>query len=186
MKTKATKKREITTSDLQPGDFVLLERHPDDKGTDGKPLSAYDAGEFIVVSVGVFAINVVKSGSVYELHSPSTKQLAGPERWMVGAMSRSPEKLQDKFQSVLDECVAVLSGQRKPTWVLSVYDSAMANIQRICPCKPTSPGQCPGTATLTPPRIIYSLPENLKTGKHLLVNGVATSLPSGATVSYPV
>lgn len=183
----ATKKTTNTTnrviakiSDILPGYFVFVERYPDDKGADGKPISTYGTGEYIVVETGAFTFQACEaSGGAYAMQNLKTFSLAGPDRWAVTKMVRKEELLSGIVSGVLNECELCMSGKAKPQWVMSVYEKARATIMRISL-------SLPSTSVVERIKIVHDMPPELKVGKWVIRDGKPEKLPSGARIVYEI
>lgn len=167
--------------DLKVGEIVYLERYAEDKGPDGKPLGNYDAGERVVLGVGLTTIEVAKMGTAYETHSASTRNLIGADRWnatRIGTASDVAKVVGEWLDRVDAEVAEALSGAGKKQWVDHVYHNARNITARL-----RERIEIPGKPVVQT-KIVYELPHNLRTGRHFIVNGEIRSLPANATVMF--
>lgn len=162
--------------DVRPGDVVLLERYPQDVGSDGKPLSGYNGGEYIVYDITEWSIGCigVPKGGVYGLHEMRRMHTVGQDRWAITAI-RSGKKDMQRAIEIAEQGVVERDGG-KPQWVRSVYDCAIANAERLRAILQERYDVLVKPAE----KAADELPARMKCGTWVVVDGVLQRVASGA------
>lgn len=107
---------------IENGDLVFLERPAGATGDDGKPLSNYNAGEYIVVRATCNNLYCVSLKSGYELAHQKAFPLVGRDRWEVVSVQQGRREVRDAISFCLrfeEERHA-----EKKQWLDYIYDQA--------------------------------------------------------------
>jgi hypothetical protein len=172
------------------GQIVYLERYPADKNKDGSPISSYGTGEYLVLMVGESTFQVVSSGEgPYGFHSPRVINLEGPDRWRIVRATLDIPRVTRIARDILKECDDVLSERKKGQWVGYVYTSARGRASMLIEALTNNPpDESASPRLLTAVEYLKTsvLPYSLRTGRHIIVDGVVTTLPPGATITAKV